>query len=300
VSAECVRCGAPTDATVCRPDALSLAETLVAASGHAEDAEAVIARQTRHGTGGGAGSGDPLPYDPVASVRLGAVAMEVRFWTEDLRDGEPLPTWRRMTGPRCKIGVRCPHSSCAALRVINPPSYLAQAFQWLSGQTEALRRHPAADEAFARLHAACADLERLNDGPADKELVGMCDCGKVLYAPRGKGVVTCPVPTCKLNWDVAKSREILRKALDERLVTAGEAAHLGAYLDTDRTQKQIRALVDAWARRSVITARGKVEGEPDEDGQPTFEPTYRFGDIASRMAVTPRRGVTRSDGSCRV
>ena len=163
MSASCVRCGAPTDATVCRPEALSLAETLVIAAGHAEDAEAVVARQVRHGSGGGHGGGDPLPYDPVASVRLGAVAMVARFWTEDLRDGEPLPPWRRMAGPQCKIGVRCPHLSCAALRVINPSSALAQAFQWLSGQTEALRRHPAADEAFRELRDACADLERLND-----------------------------------------------------------------------------------------------------------------------------------------
>jgi hypothetical protein len=294
-AALCVRCGRPMPDTayVCAHEAQALASALLDAAGHAEDAETSAAGQARYGGGGRSGSGDGITFDPTRSAKLDAVKLAVDGWTTDLLDGESFPAWRRTVGPTCETGVRCPHPSCAAIRVVIPPSTLAQEFWWLSGQMAALRRHPAADEAFRVLHDACEQLARLVDRPADKELVGMCDCGKVLYAPPGKRVVTCPVITCKLRWDVADSRETLRKALDGKLVTAAEAARLAQYLDSDRTQDNIRKLLAGWIKRVLIEAHGHVVEDDgvDEAGVPRTRtvPTYRFGDISERLARTPRR-----------
>jgi hypothetical protein len=281
----------PDQAYVCQADALSLAETLQTAAGHAADAEAVIARQARYGGGGRGSGGEPLPVDLTRSARFDAVKLAADGWVSVLLTGETFPAWRRTAGPLCpalRTGVRCPHSSCAAIRVTTPPSTLAREFSWLSGHVSALRVHPAAGEAFKELHDACEQLARLVDRPAEKELVGMCDCGKVLYAPPGRGTVQCPEQTCKLRWDVATSRDILRRALDGKLVTAAEAARLGQYLDTDRTQQQIRKLIDKWAERTLIEAHGHVV-EDDKNGQPQTVPTFRFGDVSGRLARTPRR-----------
>jgi hypothetical protein len=165
--------------------------------------------------------------------------------------------------------------------------------RFLAYNIEPLRHYPEAAQAFKELHDACEQLARLVDRPADKELVGMCDCGKVLYASPGRRTVQCPERTCKLRWDVATSRGILRKALDGKLVTAAEAARLGQYLDTDRTQQQIRKLIEKWAERTLIEAHGHVLEDDglDDDGLPRTKtvPTFRFGDVSGRLARTPRR-----------
>lgn len=293
----CVVCGRPTpDGYACHACAQELADALTTAAGHAEDAETANGRQAGYGAGSRGGSSDGVTYDPKRSARLNAVRLAADGWTTDLLAGADFPAWRRTAGPLCpaqRTGERCTHRSCAAVRVTVPPPMLAQEFSWLAGRTDALRQHPAAAEAFRELHDACADLARLVDVPADNELVGMCDCGKVLYAPRGKTVVTCPVPTCKLRWDVATSRDILRRALDDKLVTASDAARLGQYLDSDRTQEQIRKLINAWSSRSLVVAHGSVVEDDgvDEDGMPKTktEPTFRFGDVSDRLARTPRR-----------
>ncbi len=154
---------------------------------------------------------------------------------------------------------------------------IADAARYLAANIHVLRGLPEAGEAFADLDRACRDLERLVDRPADRELVGMCDCGKVLYAVRGRGVVRCPERTCELTWDVAESRDILRKHLGDRLVTLPEAARLAAYLDSDRTQDNIRKLLAA--RLSQLGQHGDIHGEP----------AYRFGDVVALLATVPRR-----------
>lgn len=283
----CVRCDAPMpdSAYICARESAEMAEKLLVAAGHAEDAETVIARQARLGAGSRGGSSDGLNYDATRAARFEAVKLAIGGWarivTAETGRG---PRWRALAGPLCpprREGGPCGHGSCEAIRRKTPPPALARECAWLSTQTGFLRKHPAADEAFRELHDACKDLVRLIDAPADKELVGMCDCGKVLYAPHGRRIVICPEKTCERDWHVERSREILRKALDEKLLTAAEAARLAQYLDTDRTQEQIRKLINGWARatRRLIVAHGEIDGEP----------TFRFGDIAGRLARTPRR-----------
>lgn len=297
MSTPCIRCGAATDAYVCHPEAQALADELLTAAGHAEDAEAVITRQTRYGSGSRGGSDEPMPGDLAAAAKLGPIRNAAYTAARIVEDytRRTMPAWRRAAGPLCETGGGCLHASCAALRVINPPSALAQELEWLSGQTEALRRHPAADELFADLHSTCTALARLVDRPPDRDLVGMCDCGKVLYATAGRTVIQCPERTCKLVWHVERSREILRRALDDKLFTAAEAARFAVRLDSgDRSTEQVRKLITKWHGRGLVAARGHVVVQLDElgeDGEPKtrHDPTFRFGDVVDRLAVTARR-----------
>lgn len=283
----CVCCQRPMpdQAYACTSCAHGLGSALLVAAGHAEDAEAVITRQVRYGAGSRGGSGSGLDPDLRASARLAAITATIGGWARVVTEETGRqPAWRPTEGPLCPpVGRRCEHDSCAAIRRRMPASTLALETAWLSRQTGWLRKHPAAKEAFADLHTACYDLARLVDRPVDRELVGMCDCGRTLYAPHGQVLVQCPGQTCQLTWHVERSREILRQALDGKLVTAAEASWLASFLDTDRTQEQIRKLINAWSSRSLIVARGEIDREP----------TFRFGDVAGRLARTPRRAPAR-------
>lgn len=288
----CVCCGQPTsDGYACHRCAQNLAEALRNAAGHAEDAWTVIARQTRYGAGGRGGSSPGLTPDLERDADYGRIVEAISGWADILvEETGRRPRWKPYLGPLCapappgddeRDWSRCDHDSCASARRREALSTLALEAAWLARprQIAHLRKHPAADEAFTTLHRACVDLARFVDRPADKRLVGRCDCGKFLYAPDDRTVVQCPVKTCQLRWEVAESRAILREALDGKLVTAAEAARLGAYLDTDRSQEQIRKLINAWSSRGMVLAHGQVDGEP----------AFRFGDVADRLAATPRR-----------
>lgn len=287
MSTQCIRCGSQLGdgAYVCHDDAQTLAEALLAAAGHAEDASTLGERGARLGASGRGGGDTPLP-DLSRSARYARAAHHIDGWARIvMEETGRQPRWRPVIGPLCPpTGVRCRHDSCEAIRRRTPPDVIALDAAWLAQQTGWLRRHPAADAAFRDLHDACAELARLVDVPPDKELVGMCDCGRVLYARDDQAAVTCPVPTCKLRWNVAESRDILRTALDGKLVTAAEAARLGQYLDTDRTQEQIRKLINRWASRGQVLPHGEIDGEP----------TFRFGDVSDRLARTPRRAAARA------
>jgi hypothetical protein len=288
VTVQCVRCGSPLadGAYVCHDEAHNLAGALLAAAGHAEDASTLSERGARPGASSRGGGDTPLP-DLTRSARYAHAAAAITRWARVVSEETGRrPRWRAAIGPLCPPnGRRCEHGSCEAIRRRTPPADVSLAAAWLAQQTGWLRKHPAAGEAFAQLHAACTTLARLIDVPPDKELVGMCDCGRVLYGRRDQVFVTCPVTTCKLRWNVAESRDILRDALDGKLVTAAEAARFGQYLDTDRTQEQIRKLINTWSSRGQIVAHGEIEGEP----------TFRFGDVSERLARTPRRAARAAE-----
>lgn len=280
-AAQCVRCGRPLNdaALVCHADAQKLAETLLAAAGHAEDAGTLGERGARLGAGAHGGGDTPLP-DLTRSARYARATNAITTWARiAAEETHRRPRWRNAAGPLCPpTGTRCEHGSCEAIRRRTPPDPVALAAAWLAQQTGWLRAHPAAGEAFADLEQACADLARLVDVPPDRELVGMCDCGRVLYAEHDQAYVTCPHPTCRLRWGVTESRDILRRALRDKLVDAADAARLAAHWD-ERTSDQIRKLVNAWSSRGQLVAHGGIGGEP----------AYRFGEIVDRLARTPRR-----------
>jgi hypothetical protein len=316
VSTPCARCDKPTDAAVCHRCATSLAQALTEAAGHAEDVWTVLARQTRYGTGGGARKPEPEPAGvdlderrnrvtefgwaasmerpPVGALRSGPIPpdLDAGASLEEIADtvlgvawdvcaarGIELSARRPLYGPVCEVGRGCPHQSCASIWHRRPPSQLAEALAWLATQTAWLRVRPDAEQAFDRLHEACDDLRRLVDRPADDVLVGMCDCGRTLYAPPWRPIVTCK--PCGLHWDVAESRRILRDNIDDQLMTATEAARIAVRLtDGDRSTEQVRNLISLWAHRGQLAVKGELDGKA----------TYRFGDVVDRLAGASRRG----------
>jgi hypothetical protein len=227
-----------------------------------------------------------------ASKVYGRFRAAIGTWERDLVEtgrARPPAPWRPHLGPLCaparpgdepRDGNRCGHESCARIRE-ERPSALAHTVLWLAEQVGELRKHPAAVEAFAELHAACAELASIVDRPADDELVGVCDCGKILYAVHGRTYVRCPAVTCKLTWHVERSRDILRRHLGDKLVTLPEAARLAAYLDPDRTLDGIRKLIAA--RIDQLVPHGQLA---DEDGA---EPAYLFGDVVALLAGIQKR-----------
>ncbi|GIE84595.1 hypothetical protein Are01nite_10750 [Actinoplanes regularis] len=111
----------------------------------------------------------------------------------------------------------------------------------------------------------------------------MCDCGRILYAPHGRDIVQCKASNCGASWNVDESQEILRAALDEKHVTAAEAAHLAGFLETDRTGCQIRKLVNKWNEREVLQPVDGIPGKINNEGSPRILPLFRFGDIANLL-----------------
>lgn len=302
MTAQCVRCAKPMadQAYVCRADAQSLADDLLKAAGHAEDAEAVIARQVRYGNGGQGESGDGS-HDPdlIAARRLGAFRNTIGTWARVVTEETGRqPRWRPMAGPLCPHAIGpCDHDSCASIRRRLPGPALSLETAWLSRRVDFLRKHPAAGEAFRELHDACSQLERLVDRPVEnRHLVGICDCGKVLYAPWDWTVIQCKERNCGATWNLSDGQDILLRHLDDKLMTASEATRLAGHLDAERTQDGIRKLIDKWAQRSEILAHGQVMREPtaaelkaDPELTEVAVPTYRFGEIRNRLAATPRR-----------
>lgn len=301
MTAQCVVCSRPMADTAyaCTSCARGLAETLRTAAGHAEDAEAVIARQTRYGTGGRSRSDEGLTPDWKRSSQFGAITTTISRWADTVTTATGRrPRWKPQIGPLCPpTGQRCHHDSCAGIRRQIVASQLALQTAWLSRQTETIRKHPDAGTAFRELRDACTKLEWLVDRPADnRHLIGICNCGKVLYAPWNWTTIQCKDKTCGATWNLSDGQDILLRHLDGKLVTAGEAVYLAGHLDPERSAEAIRKLVEKWTVRHQLIPHGQVMREPtpaELKADPAIGlvavPTYRFGDIRDLLAQTPRR-----------
>jgi hypothetical protein len=233
----------------------------------------VAQRQARRGVGGGASGkpGSSLPIDLGATARLDAVQNCLTGWVRVIAEER---------GPAAEInaGASGGVSGWGGMGETGRDDLRASA-QWLGGHCEWMRHRPEVDEFLRDVEACARVIRRVADPSRDRRVVvGLCDCGRMLYAPKDREIVTCP--DCERHWDVDASTENMRGHLDERLVTAAEAAHLAGFLDTDRSGKEIRKLVNKWAERGELSV--------DLTGD---EPRHWFGNIAARLAVTPRRAV---------
>lgn len=287
----CVICGdRPAFGAYGCPQCLERARRLLGEIGDmAQAALDVAQRQAVRGGGGGAGKpGSSLPIDLGAMARYDAVRNALTTWVRLIQE-------ERGIGPESHGDGRTPVIAGTG-RAGSGTGDLSGICGWLADHCEWMRHRESVDE-FARDIEASARVIRgiAEPGGRHRVIVGMCDCGKTLYAPAGKQTVTCK--DCDLNWAVDESRDALRGHLDQQLVTAAEAARLAAWLDTGRTLKQVRALIAAWASRHRITAHSEVlvkhQHRDCPDGCAVHTDrivTYRFGDIAQLIATTPRRG----------
>lgn len=293
---QCLRCGAPTDFYVCRPEARDLADQLLVAAGHAEDAWTVIARQTRIGHGGG-GRGEPpeLGAIPGDNVRNPVTTFG---WQASI-ERPPIGALRPEPTPADLGALDRYHAAEATITTWagTHDGGLPAACRYLATQIDDLRQHPAAKDAFDDLEAACRQLERLVDRRVDnRHFIGICNCNRALYAPWNWTIIQCKDKTCGAVWNLADGQDILLRHLDDKLVTAGEAAKLAGHLDPDRSQDAVRKLIEKWAARGRLTPHGHIMREPtdaeirrDPEAYPVPVPTYRFGEIRQLLDETPRR-----------
>lgn len=241
-----------------------------------EPARAIAYRLTRRGSGANKGK-------PGSAILLGLRTSEALRQVE-----EHLTKWAK------RIARERHNTTWVAM----PGEPAAQAAAWLAIHGEWCRHKPWIDDYLKDVHACHRILAGIADPSADtRVIVGRCDCGKALYAWPGQKTTKCA--DCDLEWDVDDSHETLREDVHERLVTAAEAAHLAGYLDTDRTGQQIRKLVNKWAERDqleprdgrevLIKHRHRDTCRPDCTQSADLLAVYRFGDIADRLANTPRR-----------
>ena len=152
-----------------------------------------------------------------------------------------------------------------------PGHPLAACALFLAGQVDWLRHQPEAGEAFTALTAACRTIVSIVDRPADRTVVGRCPCGTYLYARQGADNVACT--GCGTSYDVASSRDDLRRELEDRLMTAGQIATMAAHLGLTNSRETTRKLINKWAERSRIVAHGRIDGDP----------TYLFGEVLTRL-----------------
>lgn len=115
-------------------------------------------------------------------------------------------------------------------------------------------------------------LKAVDRGP-DLMYLGLCDardddglCGGAIYARAGEDTGKCRA--CRATYNVDKRRGGLKKALDDRLCTASEIAHLSTYLGIPAKRDRVRNLVNQWHRRGRISPTGG-KGEA----------RFRYGDI---------------------
>lgn len=280
----CDLCGDPTDGYVCRRCTDETAGYLRHVVDLAGEVETNVARQARYATRGGHRAAPAAEEDrgPTTVNRrqlvesFGWPASKDRPKPGGLRSG-PLPVDLNASA---RAAVAFNHVTTWARTIeedrgltvtIQPgqhPASAAAAF--LLDQLDWIRHQPFADEANDQLRAAGAVIRRIVDAPAEREVVGVCDCGAHLYAYKGAATVTCE--NCKAKWDVESSRKSLREALREYLVTAAEAANLLGFFGLAGDRNRCRKTIVMWGQRGRIQAHGEVDGDP----------AYRFGEILDR------------------
>lgn len=216
------------------------------------------------------GNGDArLPINLAAGSRLDAVQNEITTWARHVAD---------------ERGLQPPSATVAARIASGPGDPLTTAARWLTGHLDWLRHRQEVVDAYRDIAAARRIIVGIVDRPGGRILVGACDCGTVLYAKATTAVVTCRNRTCGQSWQVAESRDILRQALDDKLMTAAQIAGLAVVADPDLDRQRVRRLVNVWGHRGPD--HGGVETRGHDAGG---DPLYRFGDAMSRVLTVLTR-----------
>jgi hypothetical protein len=235
-----------------------------------------VSKQAKAGGGNGkAGKGSAHERSPVnwgaAAVR-DALLVELLTWVADVSNGTWTPAVDEIVVARAKsqpymgpFHVQCGHSSCERMRVswvdVAPP-LAEQAAAWLTGSTDALRKHPAAAEMLSGVGRAVKDAYRAIDRMQDRKYLGKCmntvdgvTCHAELWARPTAGELRCR--ECGYEHNVANRRLDMLDMARDLIVTPREAArYIGEVGGIGIGEQRIRNYVD----RKRITARPSSDG----------------------------------------
>lgn len=274
-------CTRPVDgqAYACQHCADRCARDLATIADLADAAHDVATGQTRRGPAvHGAGDSDRLPISLGAMARLDSATTAVTTWARHVAEE------RGIHPPSAAVGGRSPRSE--GVRVdqgrSGALSPLEAAARWLPAHLDWCRHRREWPELARDIHAAARLVRSITDRPADRQLVGACECEVTLYARPHARTVTCA--GCGREWDVDSSRQALLDHLGDRLLTAAEIAGLAVVQDPERDRQRVRKLINMW------TQRGAAKGGLDLRGRTTDgDPLYRVREALDRLAVAEQR-----------
>jgi len=254
----CVICSQPTESTAyactaCADGTCARLRTIADLADAARDAAHGL---VRYGTGGRRTDVDaPIPGNLAAAAVLDECVATLTTWARHVMQERAV--------------VQLPAGDPLVISA-----------RYLDAHVEWLRHQPYADEVFDEVRDVERRITRLADRPPELVIVGVCECGTWVYGRQGAAVVQCRDRTCGRRWDAAKSRDILRRAMDDQVLTAAQIATLAARAGHDRGR--VRHLVTVWASRGVIVRTSR-------DGQ--GYPCYRLGDVMARLPTLAASGV---------
>lgn len=251
-------CNRPTHPgwVICRPCATGLERALAEIPALQAELDTQTARQASRDHGPVATAAErPLPYDVRAAESTWVLRNALVSWIRDLE-----PDTER-----------------------HPADTLPAMARWLLARISQLWVHPAGDEAVSELRDAIAQAWRCVDNPPERVFLGVCDCTAELWAAMDASRVRCR--GCETEHDPADLKDGLLSKVAGHLVTAQEfSGYAVRYLGVPvRGQERLEASVRTWASRGRVEAVGHVSRH---DGPP--QPTYRFGDLAARLADRER------------
>lgn len=145
---------------------------------------------------------------------------------------------------------------------------------WLTDHRADLARHPDAGYAVEDLRRQMEHAEQVIDNPPAPAYLGTCptpDCPGAVYSRAGSDLAVCRA--CGAAVPATERRDALLAELDDRLVTAAEAARLSTYLGLRDPRERVRARLNTWHKR------GRIKPEVTDP-----EVRYRFG-IVWRLLV---------------
>lgn len=222
-----------------------------------DDLGLVVTRQTRYTQGSGGRSKSattPLVFDDRASDHAGGVATF-------------LDTTARMIAEDNQWDREYVDAAGAA--------------RWLEHRMSAIRLHVDGGEAVDQIVAWHFLVQRTVDRPVPRQYLGDCKakemvegveilCAGRIYGREGKPEARCD--TCGTEHMADELRAGLLTELEERLVSASEAARLATYLGIPLDREQVRKRINQWAKRGRVM-RHENEGET----------LFRFGEIHERL-----------------
>lgn len=222
------------------------------------DLDLTLTKQRRYGTNGN-GDDMPLPFNPTAATAIRQLHAALAQAVADTRRHHVASTDYANRGP----GVTTTTMAT-----------------WLTWRLDGIATQPWATDTAATIHRAVTHGLRVIDRPPDLAYAGPCDeCGADLYAPTGRGTVTCRA--CGLTWDLAERRTWLLGLVEDRLATATEIARALTGLGNTVTAERIWQ----WKHRDRITPRTH-----DRAGRPL----YRVGDVLDLLLAEPEHPQQRS------